>query len=113
MGNKKREVWLFYQPWILFYSRPPNAPNMANNAKNNATGRIPITVHAVSFAFAHSVAPCPVGQLIASDTSEKISIPINNATAAPINARIKPNDKTMRFHHRVIVPYKKLDCGLI
>ena len=56
---------------------------------------------------------CPVGQLIASDTSEKISIPINNATAAPINARIKPNDKTMRFHHRVIVPYKKLDCGLI
>jgi len=91
--KKKREVWLFYQP-NFFYSRPPNAPKIANSAKNSATGRIPITVHAVSFALLHSVAPCPTGQSIASETSEKISIPINNATAAPINARIKPNDKT-------------------
>lgn len=82
----------------FFYCLPPNAPNMANSAKNSATGRIPITVHAVSLAFWHSVLPCPVGQLIASETSEKISIPISNATAAPMKARIKPNDKTKSFH---------------
>lgn len=71
---------------------------MANSAKNNATGSIPITVHAVSLAFWHSVAPWPVGQLIESETSAKISIPIRSATAAPINARINPKLKTKLVH---------------
>ena len=85
------------------YCLPPNEPKIANKAKNNATGKIPITVHAVSFAFSHSVVPKSasevtvefhtlVGQSIASETSEKISMPINKATAAPINARINPSD---------------------
>lgn len=68
---------------------------MAKRAKNNATGRIPITVQAVSFAFSHSVFPWPVGQIIASDTSEKMRIPISRATAAPMNARINPSDSTI------------------
>ncbi len=80
-----------------FYCLPPSAPNIANKAKNKATGRIPITVHAVSLAFSHSVEPSCVigGQMIASETSEKIKIPISNATAAPMKAKIKPSDSTM------------------
>ena len=72
---------------------------MAKRAKNKATGSIPITVQAVSFASLHSVAPRPVGlaavvvgQSIAVDTSLKISIPISKATAAPMNARMNPID---------------------
>jgi hypothetical protein len=79
------------------YCRPPSAPKIANSAKNNATGKIPITVHAVSLALLHSVFPCPVGfatevfgQSIALDTSLKIKIPINSATAAPMKARMNP-----------------------
>lgn len=77
------------------YCLPPNAPKIANSAKNNATGNIPMTVHAVSLAFSHSVAPCPVGHMIASDTSEKMRIPMSNATAAPMKARMKPSDSTI------------------
>ena len=79
------------------YCLPPSAPKIANRAKNNATGRIPITVHAVSFALLHAVFPCPVGfavevfgQSIELDTSLKIKIPINSATAAPMKARMNP-----------------------
>lgn len=79
-----------------FYCLPPNAPNIANNAKNKATGNMPMTVHAVSLAFSHSVEPCPVGQTIASLTSEKMRIPIRRATAAPIKARMNPSDRTMQ-----------------
>ena len=81
------------------YCLPPIAPKMANKAKNNATGNIPITVQAVSFASAQAVAPFPVGfaadvtgQSMAVDTSENIRMPINKATAAPMNAKINPID---------------------
>ena len=93
-----RLLFGYYRQNYLVYCLPPNAPNIANNAKNKATGKIPITVHAVSFAFWHSVAPCPVGQCIESLTSAKIKIPINRATAAPINARINPKLSTMSVH---------------
>jgi len=92
------------------YCLPPNAPNIANKAKNKATGRIPITVHAVSLALRHSVVPLaanPVplpnceGQIIASETSLKINIPISRATAAPIKAKINPSDSTMLFEKDV------------
>ena len=73
---------------------------MANKAKNSATGSIPITVHAVSLASAQAVLPFPVGfaaevvgQSMAVDTSENIRMPINKATAAPMNAKINPIDK--------------------
>ena len=52
LASKKREK----VGWEV-YCLPPNAPNMANNAKNNATGKIPITVQAVSLASSHSVVP--------------------------------------------------------
>lgn len=70
---------------------------MENNAKNNATGKIPITVNAILFAFSHSKFPeaFTAGQAIASDTSEKIRIPIKSATAAPIKERMNPNDRTI------------------
>ncbi len=75
---------------------------MANKAKNNATGNIPITVHAVSLAFSHSVEPkaasegiASPGHVIASETSLKISIPMSKATAAPMKASIKPNERTI------------------
>ena len=87
----------------FIYCLPPNAPNIANNAKNKATGSIPITVHAVSFAFSHSVEPCPVGHTIASLTSEKIKIPISKATAAPIKARMNPSDRTMQNLFRGLI----------
>ncbi len=81
------------------YLLPPNAPNIANNAKNKATGSIPMTVHAVSLASLHSVFPWPVGfvievfgQSMAVDTSEKIKIPIKSATAAPMKASMNPRD---------------------
>ncbi len=81
------------------YCLPPNAPKIANNAKNNATGSIPMTVHAVSLASLHSVFPWPVGlstevfgQSIALDTSEKIKMPIKSATAAPMKASMNPSD---------------------
>lgn len=80
------------------YCLPPKAPNIANRAKKSATGNIPITVQAVSFAFSHSVFPCPVGQIIASETSLKIRIPMSNATAAPMKARIKPSDSTINLN---------------
>ena len=81
------------------YLRPPIAPKMAKRAKNKATGNIPITVQAVSFASSQAVLPCPVGfaaevtgQSMAVDTSENIRIPINSATAAPMNAKMNPID---------------------
>jgi len=74
---------------------PPNEPNMANRAKNRATGKIPITVNAMFLAFSHSALPFPVGHEIASDTSEKIKIPIKRATAAPINDKMNPRLNTI------------------
>ena len=68
---------------------------MANSAKNNATGSIPITVKAMFLAFSHSAFPFPVGHVMASDTSEKIKIPIKRATAAPINDKMNPKLNTM------------------
>jgi len=68
---------------------------MANRAKNRATGKIPITVKAMFLAFSHSALPFPVGHSIASDTSEKIKIPIKRATAAPMKERMKPKLNTM------------------
>jgi len=82
--------------WKLFYSLPPpNEPNMANRAKNRATGRIPMTVKAMFLAFSHSAFPVPTGHAIASLTSEKIKIPISRATAAPINDKMNPKLNTM------------------
>jgi len=81
-----------------FYSRPPpSEPKIANSAKNNATGKIPITVKAMFLAFSHSKLPevFTAGQEIASDTSEKIKIPIKRATAAPINDKMNPKLNTM------------------
>jgi len=82
---------------LVGYSLPPKLPKIAKRAKNNATGNIPITVHAVSLASLHSVLPRPVGlatdvagQSIAVDTSLKIRIPMSSATAAPMNANMKP-----------------------
>jgi len=75
---------------------PPNEPNMANKAKNRATGRIPITVKAMFLAFSHSALPFPTGHVIASDTSEKIKIPIRRATAAPINDKMNPKLNTIK-----------------
>ena len=72
---------------------------MANNAKNKATGRIPITVKAMFLAFSHSALPFPVGHEIASDTSEKIKIPISRATAAPINDKMNPKLNTIDEFH--------------
>ena len=55
-----------------------------------------MTVQAVSLAFAHSVAPVPVGQVIAAETSLKIKIPMSKATAAPIKARMNPSDSMFK-----------------
>lgn len=70
---------------------------MENNAKNKATGKIPMTVNAMLFAFSHSRFPDSptAGQAIASLTSEKIKIPISNATAAPIKERMNPRLRTI------------------
>ena len=99
-NKKKRKGWFYCLPPLI-------APKIANNAKNNATGRIPITVHAVSLASSHSVVPklaSPIerpaelstsGQSIASDTSENIRIPIISPTAAPMKAIIKPSDSML------------------
>jgi len=74
---------------------PPREPNIAKSAKNNATGKIPITVNAMFLAFSHSALPDPVGQAMASETSENIKIPIKRATAAPINDRMNPRLSTI------------------
>ena len=79
----------------LSYLCPPKLPNMANNAKKRATGKIPITVNAIDFAFSHSAFPFPVGQTIASLTLLKMSMPISKATAAPMKLSMKPSDSTM------------------
>ena len=98
------------------YCLPPIAPKIANNAKKSATGKIPITVHAVSFASSHSVVPksasavspdvvllIVLGQSIASDTWENIRMPINSPTAAPMKDRINPSDSILLwFRQRVI-----------
>jgi len=70
---------------------------MANNAKNNATGKIPMTVKAMFFAFSHSAFPLEFtgGHDMASLTSENIKIPIKRATAAPINDRMNPRLSTI------------------
>jgi len=70
---------------------------MENNAKNRATGKIPMTVNAMLFAFSHSRLPdwFTGGHEIASETSEKIKIPMSKATAAPIKDRMNPSDKTI------------------
>jgi len=87
----------------VIYCLPPIAPKIANNAKNKATGNIPITVHAVSLAFSHSVVPkaaSPVpllGQEMASETSLKMRIPISNPTAAPMKLRMNPSDRTIDY----------------
>jgi len=51
------------------------------------------------FAFSHSKFPdwFTGGQEIASETSEKIKIPIKRATAAPIKDRMNPRDKTIDY----------------
>ena len=68
---------------------------MANNAKNKATGNIPITVKAMFLAFSHSAFPFPVGHSMASETSENIRIPIKRATAAPMNDKMNPKLNTI------------------
>jgi len=68
---------------------------MAKSAKNSATGKIPITVNAMFLAFSHSAFPFPVGQVIASETSLKISMPISNATAAPMKLKMNPKLSTI------------------
>ena len=54
-----------------------------------------MTVKAMFLAFSHSALPVPTGHAIASLTSEKIKIPINKATAAPMKERIKPKLNTI------------------
>ena len=54
-----------------------------------------MTVKAMFLAFSHSALPVPTGQAIASDTSEKIKIPIKRATAAPMNDKMNPKLNTM------------------
>ncbi len=70
---------------------------MLNKAKNRATGKIPITVKAMLFAFSHSRFPLvpTSGQAIASDTSEKIRIPMSKATAAPMKLKMNPRLRTI------------------
>jgi len=70
---------------------------MLNKAKNRATGRIPITVKAMLFAFSHSRFPLvpTAGQAIASDTSEKMRIPMSKATAAPMKLKMNPRLRTI------------------
>ena len=46
-------------------------------------------------AFSHSAFPFPVGQVIASETSLKISMPISNATAAPMKLKMNPKLSTI------------------
>ncbi len=49
-------------------------------------------------AFSHSAFPdeLTAGHSIASDTSEKIKIPIKRATAAPMNDKMNPKLNTIR-----------------
>jgi len=56
-----------------------------------------MTVNAMLFAFSHSKFPdwFRGGQEIASETSEKIKIPIKRATAAPIKDRMNPSERTI------------------
>ncbi len=90
--------------WKFFYRvSPPKLPKIAKRAKNRATGKIPITVNAIFFAFSHSALPAPAemfptagfGHEMASETSEKIKIPIRRATAAPINDKMNPRLSTI------------------
>ena len=91
---------------FVFYRAPPvppSDPKIAKSAKNKATGKIPITVNAMFLAFSHSAFPEPAetfptagfGQLIASETSEKIKMPIRRATAAPIKDKMNPRLSTI------------------
>ncbi len=76
---------------------PPKLPKIAKSAKNKATGKIPITVNAMFLAFSHSVFPDELtgGQEIASETSLKMSMPISNATAAPMKLKMNPRLSTI------------------
>jgi hypothetical protein len=79
----------------VVYCLPPIAPNIANKAKNKATGKIPITVQAVFLALLQALdafaSPfTTAGHAIALLTLENMRIPISNATAAPMNARMNP-----------------------
>jgi hypothetical protein len=85
---------------LVVYCLPPIAPNIANKAKNKATGRMPITVQAVFLALLHALVAFESvelsafligdGHAIALLTLENINIPISRATAAPIKARMNP-----------------------
>jgi len=46
-------------------------------------------------AFSHSALPVPTGHAIASETSLKISMPISNATAAPMKLKMNPRLSTI------------------
>jgi len=46
-------------------------------------------------AFSHSAFPLPVGQVIASETSLKMRMPISKATAAPMKLKINPRLSTI------------------
>ena len=74
---------------------------MLNKAKNRATGKIPMTVKAMLFAFSHSRFPLsPIaGQAIASDTSLKMRIPISKATAAPMKLKMNPKLRTIVIYN--------------
>ena len=83
---------------ICFYrASPPKLPKIAKRAKKRATGKIPITVNAMFFAFSHSAFPdeLTAGQDMASETSLKISMPMSKATAAPMKDKINPRLSTI------------------
>jgi len=80
---------------FVYRAPPPRLPKIAKSAKNKATGKIPITVNAMFLAFSHSAFPVPTGQAIASETSLKMSIPISNATAAPMKLKMNPRLSTI------------------
>ena len=46
-------------------------------------------------AFSHSAFPVPIGHAIASETSLKISMPMSNATAAPMKLKMNPRLSTI------------------
>jgi len=97
---------------VAYYCLPPIAPKIANKAKKSATGRIPITVHAVFLAELQALEPfaspaTTAGQVIAELTLENISIPISKATAAPMKDRMNPrlsikNDVVIRLFKGVL-----------
>ncbi len=70
-----------------------------------------MTVKAMFLAFSHSALPVPVGHAIASLTSENIKIPINRATAAPINDKMNPKLNTINRLKSMSL-FKILNCQI-